>query len=222
MVKKPLTRPAISWEDYVTLRKMGRFSISITKHFGDRRWRYPKTFISCLDTAWCKSLKVIKLVRVPSKKTDGGSTTKKDEDTPRVSSPTRKEEVTFWGFMQVFPGFFQHLETFLFGISRMFGAMNWPQMFFHVFSTHQFWRICHNITFWTCGKKWEEKLVFDSHWEVMIFRFQPVDGWFGPIWKCVVQSPFRLMGDAAEDILQCFRPTHLLIAIAQHVPCDCF
>ena len=49
-----------------------------------------------------------------------------------------------------------------------------------------------------------------------------MDGLFGPIWKCVVQSPFRLMGDAAEDILQCFRPTHLLIAIAQHVPCVCF
>jgi len=41
MVKKPLTRPAISWEDYVTLRKMGRFSISITKHFRYLKWRNP-------------------------------------------------------------------------------------------------------------------------------------------------------------------------------------
>ena len=41
MVKKPLTRPAISWEDYVTLRKTGRFSISITKHFRYLKWRNP-------------------------------------------------------------------------------------------------------------------------------------------------------------------------------------
>lgn len=67
-------------------------------------------------------------------KNDGGSTTKKD--LIRLESNSKRRGV-FWGFMHVFPGFLTTSFKCLFGISRMFGAMNWPQMLFHVFSTHQ-------------------------------------------------------------------------------------
>ena len=98
-----------------------------------------------------KSLKVISWWAVPSKKTMGDQQQRR---TWHASSPTRKEEVSFGGFMQVFPGFLTtSWNIFVWDFEDVRCHELTPNENIIFFLHINFWRICHNITFWTCWKK---------------------------------------------------------------------